>query len=167
MIEEENVWFASRYRSLPAAAEEQLKLASLSYAINAKAEMHLALAKAIAPDNAVVKVGEYRYYFYKGRLQEALAVAQDCLQAVAKELGLPMHWRMVEPYHADFTGDEPAHRFYLFCLKAYAYLLLRLSRIDEGRIAANKLLQLDPANKIGGQLLLDVIDRAGQDDYDD
>ncbi|MEQ1601188.1 MAG: hypothetical protein ABL885_05405 [Methylophilaceae bacterium] len=167
MIEEENVWFASRYHSLPAAAEEQLKFASLSYANSAKAEMHLALAKAIAPENAVVIVGEYRYFFYKGRLNEALVVAKDCLTAVAKELGLPAHWRMVEPHHADFKGDEPAHRFYLFCLKAYAYLLLRLNRLDEGRVAANKLLHLDPANKIGGQVLLDVLERMGRDDYDD
>jgi hypothetical protein len=115
----------------------------------------------------VVKVGEYRYYFYKGRLLEALAVAEDCLLAVAKELNLPVHWHMVEPYHANFSGNEPAHRFYLFCLKAYAYLLLRLGRMDEGRVVVDKLLQLDPANKIGGQVLLDVLEGIGKDDYDD
>lgn len=167
MIEEENIWFASRYSSLPPAAEQQLKLASQSYTMDAKAEMHLALAKALAPENPVVKVGEYRYYFYKGRLEEALVVARECLSDVAQELDLPKHWRMVEPCHADFSSDEPAHRFYLFCLKAYAYLLLRLERIDEGRVAVTKLLELDPGNKIGGQVLLDVLERMGKDDYDE
>jgi len=45
----ENVWFAARYSNLPAVAGEQLRLASLAYADSAKAEMHLALARAIAP----------------------------------------------------------------------------------------------------------------------
>ena len=129
--------------------------------------MHLTLARAVAPDNPVVKIGEYRYYFYKGRLEEALRVARDCLAIVAQELGLPEQWRMVEPQHGKFGTDEPAYRFYLFCLKAYAYLLLRLNRIGEGRMAVEKLLQLDPANQVGGQVLLDVLERVGKDDYDD
>jgi tetratricopeptide (TPR) repeat protein len=163
----ENVWFATRYRNLSPVAEEQLRLASHAYADDAKAEMHLALAKAVAPDNPVVQVGEYRYYFYKGRLNEALRVAEQCLHVVANELQLPSHWMQVSPSHADFRGDEPAHRFYLFCLKAYAYLLLRLNRLAEGGLAAEKLLELDPGNKIGGQVLLDVLERIGKDDYDD
>ena len=163
----ENAWFAERYRSLTPVAEEQLRLASHAYADSTKAEMHLALARVIDPNNPVVKVGEYRYYFYKGRLEEALTVATECLLIVAKELGLPANWRLVEPRHADFRSDEAAHRFYLFCLKAYAYLLLRLNRMIEGRAAVDKLLLLDPANKIGGQVLLDVLERIGKDDYDD
>jgi hypothetical protein len=163
----ENTWFAARYRNLPPVAEEQLRLASFAYADSARAEMHLALAKANAPDNPVVKVGEYRYYFYKGRLEEALAIARDCLVIVAAELGLPSQWNAVEPIHGNFGADEPAHRFYLFCLKAYAYLLLRLERIAEGSLAVDKLLELDPANKVGGKVLQDVLERIGKDDYDD
>lgn len=163
----ENVWFATRYRSLSPVAEEQLRLASLAYADDARAEMHLTLARAVAPNNPVVKVGEYRYYFYKGQLEQSLRVATDCLLLVAQELSLPTQWRSVEPGHADFRGDEPAHRFYLFCLKAYAYLLLRLGYMEEGRSAVDKLLQLDPGNKVGGQVLLDVLERIGKDDYDD
>lgn len=163
----ENSWFANRYHNLSPVAEEQLRLASHAYANSAKAEMHLALAKAIAPDNPVVHIGEYRFYFYKGRFEEALKVAESCLVTVAKELGLPQDWQQVMPAHADFTGDEPAHRFYLFCLKAYAYLLLRVDRIEEGWAATDKLLSLDVNNKIGGQVLLDVLLRMDMDDYDD
>lgn len=163
----DNVWFASRYRTLSPVAERHLRLASMVYADSSKAEMHLALATAACPHNPVVKIGEYRYYFYKGRLEEALRVATDCLRIVAGELGLPLQWQSVAPTDANFGADEPAHRFYLFCLKAYAYLLLRLNRMDEGREAVDKLLQLDPDNKVGGRVLLDVLERIGKDDYDD
>lgn len=163
----ENAWYATRYRSLPPVAEEQLRLASLAYADDARAEMHLALAKAVSPDNPVVQVGEYRYYFYKGRLHEALRVAENCLVKVAAELRLPARWQDVAPMHAGFDNEEPAHRFYLFCLKALAYLLLRLNRLAEGGMAVEKLMELDPSNKVGGQLLRDVLERIGRDDDDD
>jgi tetratricopeptide (TPR) repeat protein len=163
----ENVWFANRYRDLSPVAEEQLRLASHAYADNVKAEMHLALAKAIAPNNPVVRIGEYRYYFYKGRLEEALKVAEACLVAVAQELELPIQWQQVMPHHANFMDDEPAHRFYLFCLKAYAYLLLRLDKIEAGWAATDKLLLLDPTNKVGGMVLLEVLLRMDMDDYND
>lgn len=170
MIEDgtiENAWYAARYQDLPAVAEQHLRLASLAYQDSPKAEMHLAIAKAIAPNNAVVLVGAYRYYFYKSRLHDALKVANECLLTVSAELRIPANWQDVMPVHADFVGDEPAHRFYLFVLKAYAYLLLRLNRLVEGALAAEKLLELDPDNKIGGQVLLDVLNRVGKDDYDD
>lgn len=163
----ENAWFANRYRNLSPVAEKQLRLASNSYADSTKAEMHLALAKAIAPDNPVVHIGEYRYYFYKGRLEEALKVAESCLVIVAKELGLPTQWQQVMPTHANFSSDEAANRFYLFCLKAYAYLLLRMENIEQGWAATEKLLQLDRNNQVGGQVLLDVLLRMDKDDYDD
>lgn len=162
----ENSWFANRYHNLSPVAEEQLRLASHAYANSAKAEMHLTLAKVIAPNNPVVHIGEYRYYFYKGRLQEALKVAETCLVTIAKELDLPHDWNHVLPAHANFSSEEPSLRFYLFCLKAYAYLLLRLEKIEEGWAATYKLLSLDTHNKVGGQLLLDVLLRIDMDDYD-
>ena len=55
-------------------------------------------------------------------------------------------------------------RFYLFTLKAYAYLQMRLGDLEEGRAAALKLLELDPSDKIGARVLLDVLGRVGQDD---
>jgi hypothetical protein len=55
-------------------------------------------------------------------------------------------------------------RFYLFTLKGYAYLQMRLGALDEGRAAVTKLIQLDPSDKIGAKVLLDVLERIGQDD---
>ena len=163
----ENEWFANRYSNLSPVAEAHLRLASNAYADSIKAETHLAIAKAISPNNPVVHVGEYRYYFYKGRLEEALKVAETCLAIISKELGLPTQWQKVMPTHSDFTSDDAANRFYLFCLKAYAYLLLRMEKIELGWAATEKLLQLDENNQVGGQVLLDVLLRMDTDDYDD
>ena len=55
-------------------------------------------------------------------------------------------------------------RFYLFTLKGYAYLQMRLGNLGEGRAAVMKLLELDPSDKVGARVLLEVLDRMGLDD---
>jgi len=123
--------------------------------------------QALAPDHAAVLIGLYRFYFYKGRLAEALDVAKVCLLKAADDCGLPADWRLVSPNDASFSDFEKAlPRFYLFTLKGYAYLQMRLGNLEEGLLAVLKLLELDPLDKIGAKVLLEVLQRTGQDDHD-
>jgi Flp pilus assembly protein TadD len=55
-------------------------------------------------------------------------------------------------------------RFYLFTLKGYAYLQMRLGNLHEGRAAVMKLLELDPSDKVGARVLLGVLERIGLDE---
>jgi hypothetical protein len=41
---------------------------------------------------------------------------------------------------------------------------MRLGNLVEGRLAVQKLLELDPSDKIGARVLLDVVDRMELDD---
>lgn len=150
---------------LPPEAEYHLWEAGLSYHLDDVAERHLREAVALAPDHAAVLIGLYRFYFYKGRLREALDVAKSCLEKAARENKLPADWRQVSAEDAEFGRyDDILPRFFLFTLKGYAYLQLRLGNLEEGRAAASKLLELDPTDKIGAKVLLDVLARMGQDD---
>ncbi len=150
---------------LPREAEFHLHQAGLSYHLDAVAEKHLADAQALAPGHAAVLIGLYRFYFYKGRLAEALEIAKLCLAKAALENGLPSEWQEVKPGSADFGRFENMlPRFFLFSLKGYAYLQLRLGNLDEGRRAVVKLLELDPSDKIGAGVLLAVLERMGRDD---
>lgn len=152
---------------LPEQAEHHLRLASLTYQQDKVAESHLQKALVIAPGHAAVLIGLYRYYFYKGRLDEALDVAKVCLMNSAVDNGLAFDWRMVKQGDANFGSyDAILPRFYLFALKAYGYLHMRLGNLEEGRVAVEKLLELDPGNKLGGKVLLEVLERVGQDDDD-
>ncbi|RTL48728.1 MAG: hypothetical protein EKK40_16985 [Bradyrhizobiaceae bacterium] len=150
---------------LPSAAEHHLWEAGLSYHLDDIAEGHLREAEALAPGHAAVLIGLYRFYFYKGRLAEALDVARRCLLKAAQENNLSSDWRCVRAGDAAFGCYESIlPRFFLFSLKGYAYLQMRLGRTEEGRIAVQKLLELDPTDKIGAKVLLGVLDRMGQDD---
>ena len=150
---------------LPEAAERHLRLAASSYRDDDVSESHLWQAKAAAPDHPAVLIGLYRFYFYKNRLPEALSVARACLEKAAKDNGVALDWhevRSTDAEFADFGAVLP--RFYLFTLKGYAYLNMRLGNIEEGRAAVAKLLDLDPSDKTGAKVLLGVLDRMGRDD---
>ncbi|OPY98478.1 hypothetical protein A5906_33255 [Bradyrhizobium sacchari] len=152
-------------RGLPSEAEHHLWEAGLSYHLDDVAERHLREADALAPGHAAVLIGLYRFYFYKGRLTEALDVARRCLLRAAQENNLAADWRLVQAGDAEFGRYENIlARFFLFSLKGYAYLQMRLGETEEGRLAVQKLLQLDPTDKIGARVLLGVLDRMGQDD---
>ena len=150
---------------LPLQAEEHLHEAALTYHDDKEAERHLLTAQALAPDHAAVLIGLYRFYFYKGRLADALKIANLCLAKAARENGLAPDWRDVAFGDADFGAYENTlPRFFLFSLKGYAYLQMRLGGVSEGRAAVMKLLQLDPSDKIGAKVLLGVLDRMGSGD---
>ena len=150
---------------LPAEAARHLERASLSYHLTDVAETHLMAADGIAPDHAAVLIAFYRFYFYKGRLAEALTIACACIAKAMRENLLGDDWRMVGPDDALFgEWDALVPRFFLFSLKGYAYLSMRLGHYDEGRAAAEKLVELDPRDRIGARLLLDVLDRMEQAD---
>lgn len=150
---------------LPREAEHHLSQAGLSYHLDAVAEKHLQDARALAPGHAAVLIGLYRFYFYKGRLAEALEIAKLCLAKAALENGLASEWVDVRPGDADFgCYDNILPRFFLFSLKGYAYLQMRLGQVEEGRRAVLKLLELDPSDKIGAGVLLGVLERMGRED---
>ncbi len=150
---------------LPPEAEFHLWEAGRSYHLDDVAEHHLREAEALAPGHAAVLIGLYRFYFYKGRLADALAVAKLCLEKAARENRLAADWRQVSAGDAAFGHYENMlPRFYLFSLKGYAYLQMRLGHLEEGRAAVAKLLELDPSDKVGARVLLGVLEQAGQDD---
>lgn len=152
-------------RGLPSEAEHHLWEAGLSYHLDEIAERHLREAEALAPGHAAVLIGLYRFYFYKGRLAEALDVPRRCLMKAAEENNLPADWRQVRAGDAAFGRYENIlPRFFLFSLKGYAYLQMRLGETEEGRLAVEKLLELDPTDKIGAKVLLGVLERMGRDD---
>ena len=150
---------------LPPLAEQHLRDAGLNYQFCEVAEDHLRRAQKVAPDHFAVLIGFYRFYFYKGRLAEALDIGRICLAKAAREKNFATDWRDVRRDDADFACyDDVLARFFMFCLKGYAYLNMRLGDLDEGRVAVAKLLELDPSDRVNARLLFDVLERAESDD---
>ena len=63
--------------------------------------------------------------------------------------------------------DAILPRFYLFTLKAWGYLQMRLGQLEESHAALTKMLELDPSDKLNATVLLKVLARHGQEDEDE
>ncbi|MDO9315647.1 MAG: hypothetical protein Q7T97_14000 [Burkholderiaceae bacterium] len=128
-------------------------------------------ARSLEPDHPAVLIAFYRYYFYGHHLRLARTVACEALVVGARTLGLPLLWREVPEQPLPGAADHVATRFYLWVLKGYAYLSLRLGDPDEARDALAKLRALDPEDRVGAALLEAVRQRrerhAGGSDEDE
>jgi hypothetical protein len=140
-------------RGLPAEAEQALRDAGAARADPPRAMAALMRASASAPDHPAVLIAFYRHYFYGHRPRLARHVARMALSRGAKALGLPPAWRDVPERALPGAADDAATRFYLWVLKGYAYLSLRLDDPIEARDALVKLRALDPEDRVGGALL--------------
>jgi len=151
---------------LPAEAEQALREAGASQSDPPRAMAALARACAMAPEHPAVLIAFYRHYFYGHRLRLARAVARKALVVGARSLGLPLVWREVPGQPLPGADHDVATRFYLWVLKGYAYLSLRLDDPIEARDALAKLRELDPDDRVGAALLEAVRQRRSrlQDD---
>jgi tetratricopeptide (TPR) repeat protein len=138
---------------LPPQAEQALHDAGASRADPPRAMAALMRARALAPDHPAVLIAFYRYYFYGHQLRLARSAACEALVVGARSLGLPALWREVPPQPLPGAADDVATRFYLWVLKGYAYLSMRLGDPDEARDALAKLRALDPDDRVGAALL--------------
>jgi hypothetical protein len=153
--------------AMPAGVEEALAEAGQRRADPPAAMAALMRAQALAPAHPAVLIALYRHHFYGHRLHAARDIARQALVVGAQALRLPGVWRHVRPQPLPGARHDPSTRFYLFVLKGYAYLSLRLGDDVEARDALALLRALDPEDCVGAALLEGVRQRALRGDLDD
>jgi hypothetical protein len=126
-------------------------------------------AQALAPQCLAVYYALYKHHAGRRELAQAEAAAKRGLLQAARQAGLPDDWRDVRretlPAGLDFSGNGPA-RFWLFTLKALAFIALRQQQPAQARALLQKIAALDAAARIGDEviatLLASVSGGAGQ-----
>ena len=153
--------------ALPPDVEQALREAGEARGDPVRSMAALMRAQALAPEHPAVLIAFYRHYFYGHRLNLARDVARRALVVGAGALGLPSLWREVPKQPLAGARSEARTRFYLFVLKGYAYLSLRLADPNEARDALALLRALDPEDCVGGAVLEAVRQRVGDADADE
>jgi hypothetical protein len=146
--------------ALGAELEAALREAGAQRADPARAMAALMRAQRLAPDHPAVLIAFYRHHFYGHRLNAARDIARRALVVGAAALGLPKVWRDVPRQPLPGARHDARTRFYLFVLKGYAYLSLRLHDAPEARDALALLRALDPDDCVGAAVLESVRQRA-------
>jgi hypothetical protein len=131
-----------------------------------RSEAAVLAALQAAPDDRAVRMGAYKFYFYGGRLAEAVPHAAWCIRDGARALGIAEDWRAVAAGDAAFVGFEKAPRFFLQSLVAWGYCKTRIGETEAGLAALAKAVELDAADAFGVRRLIAVIEGGGRDDDD-
>ncbi|WP_345534600.1 hypothetical protein [Viridibacterium curvum] len=116
-------------------------LDQLATATPAEFESLLWTAQVSSPDCLPVYYLLYKYHASRRQFDLAEKAARSGLLHAAQQAGLPADWQAAEAGCADFSHTGPA-RFWLFTLKALAFILLRQGRTEEASAALNKIRQV-------------------------
>ena len=141
---------------LPEEVESRLAAAAEHYGEEG-CEQRLLQAFFLAPESLTVLVSLYRTYFYQHRYKETLITASHALRISGRRLGFPMDWHELQPVHLGAELPLGLVRFYLFSLKGMAYVKMRIGELDEGERMIDKVIALDPEDRLGGSVLKNVI----------
>jgi len=97
----------------------------------------------------------YKFYFYQGRLQEAEREAMAALDEASRQGGFPSDYRLLvqqQPVQ-DMYANE-ASLFYLYSLKALAFINLRLGQMVEAKQILADIKVLDPEDRSGASVIM-------------
>lgn len=112
----------------------------------------LRTAALSAPGDLPVYYLLYKLHASLGELAPALEAATQGLAVAAQAAGLPTDWTLVQPGDADFGQPGPA-RFWLFTLKAIAFIRLRQGQPDITRGLLHQIQRLDPQDLVGASVI--------------
>ena len=122
----------------------------------AQVEAALWTAVATAPEQLPVYYLLYKMHAGRGELDLALSAASKGLAAAAQAAGLPLDWRLVQPDATDFSVPGAA-RFWLFTLKALAFISLRRDDRTTAAALVAQLRRLDPEDHLGASVVAKLL----------
>lgn len=141
---------------LPPGVAVRLAQAVESYHNTERAESLLCSAQAHAPECLPVYFSLYKFYFYKRMLPQAEEVALQGLEMAARQGGFTPDWTRLDAHSADWRRVDAPQHFYLFTLKALAFIRLRLGQSEDSHALLAKLQELDPLDTVGGSVIRDL-----------
>lgn len=118
-----------------------------------EAESLLWRAQAADPDCLHVYYTLYKFYFNHNRLGDAERAACLALDASARQAKIPSDWKLLDQTSCDWTCIDAPQHFYLFSLKALAFIRLRQHRLEDAEALLAKLREIDPNDSVGASVI--------------
>ena len=133
----------------------------LQQAAEAQAQPHrvesiLWSAQAMYPQCLPVYFALYKFYFYRGRLEEAENATRMALVAAASNGGFAPEWYALKRDTVDWRDTFGPQHFYLFSLKALAFIRLRRGARNDCMALLEKLAEIDPDDSVGATVIRDI-----------
>ena len=117
------------------------------------AESLLLRAQAADPDCLQVYYTLYKFYFNHKRLSDAERQTCLALDAAARLAKIDADWRSQKKDSCDWTKVSSPQHFYLFSMKALAFIRLRQLREADAASILAKLREIDPDDSVGASVI--------------
>ena len=99
----------------------------------------------------------YKFYFYQKRLVDAERIVLAGLEESAQQGGFPNDYRQLAGNLKQWNlYANECSLFYLYTLKALAFIRLRLGLTLEAQLILSTLQQLDPKDLSGASVIMDL-----------
>ncbi len=118
-----------------------------------ESESLLLRAQQASPDCLHVYYTLYKLYAVHNRLSDAERAVHMALDAAARLAQIDSHWQSLTSQSCDWTQVDSPQHFFLFSLKAFAYIRLRQQRLSEARQILSKLQEIDPQDTVGASVI--------------
>jgi hypothetical protein len=153
---EERVLFSP---NVPPAVNELLQTAvALSHTNKPEAEKLFQQAKHLDVSCLQTYFALYKFYFYQGLLHEAEVEVLAALQEAAKQGNFTHDYqRLAMQPGVDMYASEVT-LFYLYSLKALAFIKLRLEQENEATDILFLMQKLDPEDRVGASVIQSLAD---------
>lgn len=117
-------------------------------------------AQALAPQCLATYYGLYKHHAGRREFELAERAARRGLQEAAAQAGLAADWRQVSAPLPSALAQTGPGRFWLFTLKALAFIHLRSGRPDVARELLTQLEACAPDAQIGSDVTAALLDAA-------
>ncbi|WP_296983939.1 MULTISPECIES: hypothetical protein [unclassified Thalassolituus] len=121
-----------------------------------RAEQLLLGAVRKMPQRLEVKIALYKMYAYANRFDASRELIFKVLEQAASQVGFEPDWRSLTINSVDWSKPAGATRLYLYSMKALGFVSLRVGNIPLATAVLEKLLELDPADEVGGSVVYDM-----------
>jgi hypothetical protein len=155
---EERVMFSP---NMPAQVNNLLQAAVAASSVDqSRAEQLFLQAQALDNQCLQTYFALYKFYFFQKRLVDAERIVIAGLEEAARQGGFPSDYRLLvkSPNKWDLDTNDIA-LFYLYTLKALAFIKLRLGFTIDAQSVLSHLEQLDPKDLSGASVIMDLAAR--------
>ena len=152
---EERVLFCP---NIPAEVNNLLQAAVAASPVNQReAERLILQAQTLDSHCLQTYFALYKFYFFQKRLADAERVVIAGLEESARQGGFPSDYsRLAQNRHKwDMYANEIT-LFYLYTLKAWAFIKLRLGFSLDAQHVLSHIQQLDPEDRSGASVIMDM-----------
>jgi len=111
-----------------------------------------------APDQLEVLVALFKFHFYQGDTERAESLVFEALDKASRQGGFDADWRRLTPDCADWSDPRGAGRFYLYSLKALAFIRLRQDAAEQAAVILDTMAFLDPGDLVGTNVIRDLLE---------